>query len=74
MSPPHAALGDAPAVPGLLGYEEAARRLGLRLPTLRTLVHRGQIPYIRLAPRIVRFAPADLEAWIAAHRVPMRTS
>ena len=50
-------------------YSEAASRLGLKLGTLYALVHARRIPHIRLGPRLVRFRPCELEAWVRAHSV-----
>lgn len=56
----------------LLGYPEAAARLGLHVGTLRSMVHRRLIPHVRLAPRIVRFATRDIAEYISARRVAPR--
>lgn len=61
-------IGDSPQR-RLLGYPEAADYLGLKIGTLRSLVCREQIPYIRIGPRIIRFAIDDLETLIAERRV-----
>lgn len=80
MKAQHAALERPPAQPAeatpppatsdLLDYAQAARRLGVPVGTLRSLVSRHQIPHVRLSPRIVRFDPDELASWIAAKRVP----
>lgn len=44
----------------LLNYQEAAERLGLAPQTLRTWVHQGRIPFLKLG-RAVRFSPEMLE-------------
>jgi excisionase family DNA binding protein len=56
--------GDAP-----LTYDEAARYLGVPKGTLYSLVSTQRIPHVRMGRRLVRFRKADLEAWLAAHRV-----
>jgi excisionase family DNA binding protein len=53
------------ALEARLGYAEAAALLGLKVTTLRTLVHRGQIPHVRISPRRVRFDQAVLLLWLA---------
>jgi excisionase family DNA binding protein len=55
----------------LIGYQEAAVMLGISVSTLRNWVSDGrvQVPYVRLAPRTVRFVPDDLQAWIDERRV-----
>ncbi len=52
-----------------LNYREAARLLGIRVGTLRSMVCRRQVPHIRISPRIVVFDVIVLETWIAARRV-----
>jgi excisionase family DNA binding protein len=52
-----------------LNYRDAARRLGIPVGTLRSMVCRGQIPHIRISPRVVVFDAAVLDAWIASRRV-----
>ena len=46
----------------LLTYEQLAERLGMKLTTLRTLVHRGKVPHVRISDRMVRFDEAAIEA------------
>lgn len=53
----------------LLDYEQAAAYLSVPVGTLRAMVHRKTIPHHRLGPRTVRFDRADLDAWLALHRV-----
>lgn len=55
----------------LLTYAQAAALLGLKLPTLYTLVSRRSVPRVRLSGRIVRFDPAVLEAWRNSRAVPV---
>jgi excisionase family DNA binding protein len=56
----------------LMTYQETANRLGLCLSTLYAMVSRGQIPHIRLGPRLVRFDTDEVHAWISARRVEVR--
>jgi len=56
-------------VENLLNYEQAAKRLGLKIGTLYALVSTKKIPHIRLSKRIVRFDATALDAWLAAHTV-----
>jgi hypothetical protein len=51
------------------GYSEAAKFLGLRPDHLRLLVHRRQLPHVRVTARRVAFLPSELRAWRAARRV-----
>jgi excisionase family DNA binding protein len=54
-----------------LRYAEAAKRLGVAPGTLRAWVARGTAPpHVRLSPRLVVFDAAELDEWVAAHRVP----
>jgi excisionase family DNA binding protein len=59
----------AVAPPNLLDYKTAATRLGMPVGTLRVMVSRKQVPYIRLGPRMVKFDPDELARWIDQHRV-----
>lgn len=43
--------------------EDVAERYQLPLRTVDYLVATGQIPYIRLGKRIVRFDPQELQRW-----------
>lgn len=53
-------------------YQEASAHTGLKLGTLRSLVSRNQIPYIRISPRIVVFEREALDRWLDEKRVPAR--
>lgn len=55
---------------GLIDYAAAESLTGIRRGTLASMVSRRQIPHVRLGPRLVRFDPAELAAWIAERRVP----
>lgn len=59
---------------GLLNYSEAAARLGLRLPTLYALVAQRRVPHVRMGRRLIRFDPAELDAWVDRSRVDARPS
>ena len=48
----------------LLTYDELADRLNIKRATLYSLVSREAIPYIRIAPRIVRFDPSSIDRWL----------
>jgi excisionase family DNA binding protein len=66
--------GDARAraptlAPRLITYEAAAEYLGIPIGTLRSMVCRKQIPYVRLSARVVRFELAVLDAVIEERRV-----
>jgi excisionase family DNA binding protein len=55
----------------LLDVKAAAARLGTTERHIRELVYRRAVPYVKVG-RLVRFDPADLDAWIAANRQPAR--
>jgi len=48
----------------LLTREEACERLRLSRSTLDYLVATGQVPYVRLGKRNVRFREDRLQAWL----------
>lgn len=52
-----------------LAYRDAARYLSLPVGTLRSMVHRQTIPYVRMGPQLVRFDRAELDQWIAERAV-----
>lgn len=56
---------DNAAFPVLIRPREAADRLGIGARTLWSLTRRDAIPCVRIG-RSVRYALADLEAWVAA--------
>jgi excisionase family DNA binding protein len=52
-----------------MNYHEAADYLRVPAGTLRSMVSHRTIPHVRISPRVVSFLIADLDAWIAKHRV-----
>ncbi len=53
----------------LLTITEVAELLGYKkLNPLYMLVHRRQIPFVRLGERILRFRLSDIEAWIESRK------
>lgn len=54
-----------------MDYWQAAQYLAVKIATLRTLVHRGQVPHIRLSGRLVVFDKAALDQWLADKAVPV---
>jgi len=64
----HAQFGSPLQEVGLWNKTQAARALGICVRTLDYKTANGQIPHVRLG-RIVRFIPADIQAFISAHRV-----
>jgi len=51
----------------LLDSPATAKRLGITERHLRELVVRRDIPFVRVG-RLIRFVPADLEAWVEDNR------
>lgn len=50
-----------------LTYDEAARALGISVPTLERMVARREIPVVRIPRRgkpFVRFRPEAIAAWL----------
>jgi excisionase family DNA binding protein len=47
-------------------YTATAKRLGLPTTSLRNMVARRTVPFIRIGPRTVRFEPSVVEAWLRA--------
>lgn len=48
----------------LLTYEQAAERLGIGVTLTKNLVYSGELPAVRIGPRLRRIRPCDLEAYI----------
>jgi excisionase family DNA binding protein len=61
-------VGRSTSPTALLDIAQAADRLGVTPRFMRRLVFERRVPYIKVG-KFVRFEPADLEAWLAAHRV-----
>lgn len=56
----------------LLTIPEAAERLRLTEKALRQIMHRGEgPPIIRISPRNIRIAVADLKDWLNERRDPV---
>ena len=52
-----------------INYTAAAELLGVNVGTLRSMVHRRQVPHIRMGAKLVRFDRDELEQWLRAHSV-----
>ncbi len=48
----------------LLTFTEVSEQYALKTSTLYSMVHKGQIPHVRIGPRTVRFRADELEAWV----------
>ncbi len=53
----------------LLTYSQVAAELHVKKGTLFYWVARGEIPYVRLGPRTVRFRRDELMRWLEARAV-----
>jgi excisionase family DNA binding protein len=51
-------------------YAEAAAFLGVKVPTLRSMVCRKPVPHIRLGGKLVVFDVETLEQWLRSRAVP----
>ncbi|HEY3450761.1 MAG TPA: helix-turn-helix domain-containing protein [Myxococcales bacterium] len=60
------------ASPRLLTVAEVAAHLGVCTATVYRMAQRGELPHVRVGNNVVRVAPADLEAFIAAGRTGSR--
>jgi excisionase family DNA binding protein len=47
-----------------VNYADAAQYLGVKVPTLRSMVHRKQVPHIRLSGKLVVFDLETLDQWL----------
>lgn len=54
----------------LLGINEAAERIGIKLSTLYAWVHTRQIPYYKIG-RLVKFDENEIDRWLESKRVEM---
>jgi len=60
--------GDKVSHPAaLLGYRDAATRLGCSMSTIERAVREGRLPVVQIG-RVSRIDPADLTAFIDAHK------
>lgn len=55
--------------PKRVNYQAAAEFLGIPAGTLRSMVHRKQVPHIRMGPQLVRFDLDELREWVSKHSV-----
>ena len=56
----------------LLTIKETAKLLGITESTLKGMIRRGAIPYIKLSPRVLRFDPEELDEYLDQRRVKPR--
>ena len=68
-SPPSSPSPQKPAGPAsLLSYAELSAWLNIPISTLRSMVHRGQLPAVRLSARTCRFDRETIAQWIESSR------
>lgn len=58
---------DTARPPQLIGAKPAAREYGFKYTSLRDLVHRGELPCIRIG-RAMYLDRVDVEQWIASRK------
>lgn len=57
-------LDDVTEPETLLTPADVERIYRIKIGTQKTLRKRGQIPFVKVGSRMVRYRPSDLEAWI----------
>jgi excisionase family DNA binding protein len=57
--------------PDVLRYADAAKLIGVAVPTMHAFVHERRVPHFRLSARLVIFRRSDLLAWLESRRVPV---
>ena len=61
------------SLPALIDVPTLAQRLGVRDKFVRRLVDERRVPFVKVG-RLVRFDPAQVDAWLATHSVePVRS-
>lgn len=53
----------------LISYPELSEQTGLSVRSLRTLVHKGVLPHVRLGHRTVKFQPSKVAKALAKREV-----
>jgi excisionase family DNA binding protein len=56
----------------LLDVAQVAALLHCRPALVRSLAHRGELPYVRVGVKLMRFRPEDVERFVAGHLQPSR--
>ena len=60
---------EQPNTKNLMTYLEAAQFLGVKLPTLYSMVSRKQVPHVRFSGKMVKFDREKLVLWIKERAV-----
>lgn len=58
-----------PFFENLIGYQRAAKYLGLSEAYLRRLKSQGKIPYVQVGRRGIRFRITSLDAWVLEREI-----
>jgi len=64
------AIGSEEMTDNLLDVRQVAELLGLVPGSIYHKISRGELPFVRLSARCVRFRRCDSEAWISGKCVP----
>ena len=56
----------------LLTIKETAKLLAITESSLKGMIRRGTIPYIKLSPKVLRFDPEELDEYLEQRRVKPR--
>ncbi len=51
-------------------HADVAAAISVTVERVHDLVKRDAIPYVRVSPRLIRFVPEEIEAWLAEHPTP----
>lgn len=73
MSAPAIGVSEVPNAEALLTPEDVARRLRVPVPTVRAWFRRGRLSGLKVG-KLVRFAEADVAAFLEAARAAGRRS
>ena len=71
MGPEGVRNGRRLPVRGLQRIDYAVEATGLAERTIRDLMYRKAIPYVKLPSGATRFDPVELQTWIDSGRVPV---
>jgi len=56
----------------LLSVDDVAQAIGMTIFGVYGLVHKKQIPAVRISKRCLRFRPSDIEAWLESKTQEVR--
>jgi excisionase family DNA binding protein len=58
----------------LLTPAEASQLLNVKTGTLYAWAHRGQIPYVRMGIRYIRFSESALQRWVEERTIQLQSN